>query len=290
MLTDRLQASTKTASPFSSAPENLTGQEARQETSTSHFIHSIVAMASQRMPLALHLPQSSLPPTSAAPSSSTPVQQATSKALASDFDLVCVPLTNDLWRERWERLCLRPVDDEEEAAEQGTRAWLEREKVMRDTETEAEKWRKEGGFRRTELNVTRLEETGRLVALASDWLELDAADEGIRFDSELVSRDNDFFLTCQSITKGDPICLGTPPRTPPLPPSLRPSPCAPTSQSREQGISAILRPSHRLPPRARRRSSSYPPFHPFARLRSSQCSSIRRLQLFRSSRTSSISS
>jgi len=28
-----------------------------------------------------------------------------------------------------------------------------------------------------------------LIALASDWLELDAADDGIRFDSELVSSD-----------------------------------------------------------------------------------------------------
>jgi protein arginine N-methyltransferase 5 len=65
-------------------------------------------------------------------------------------------LTNDLWRERWERLCLRPIDDEEDDMAEGTRAWMEKERIMRETELEAEKWRKEGGFRRSELNVTRL--------------------------------------------------------------------------------------------------------------------------------------
>jgi hypothetical protein len=77
-----------------------------------------------------------------------------------------------------------------------------------------------GGFKRSEVTVTRLgtspsllefwrtevgrasspsgcadelsflsdraEETEHLIGLASDWLELDSPDEGIRFDSELV--------------------------------------------------------------------------------------------------------
>jgi protein arginine N-methyltransferase 5 len=59
----------------------------------------------------------------------------------------------------------------------------EREAVDR----EADLWRREGGLNRDELNVTRLEETQTLVATAADWLELDSPDEGIRFDSELVS-------------------------------------------------------------------------------------------------------
>ena len=33
------------------------------------------------------------------------------------------------------------------------------------------------------------EEADTAIALASDWLELDSPDEGIRFDSELVSQD-----------------------------------------------------------------------------------------------------
>lgn len=109
------------------------------------------------MSLALHLPQSSLPP-SINTAGSTPVQQATEQAVAADYDWVCVPLTNDRWRERWERLCLRPIDEDEEEHAEGTRQWLERERALRETEMEAERWRKEGGFRRGELNVTRLRE------------------------------------------------------------------------------------------------------------------------------------
>jgi protein arginine N-methyltransferase 5 len=59
---------------------------------------------------------------------------------------------------------------------------LEREVVDR----EADVWRKEGGLRRNELNVSRLEETRGLIAVAAEWLEMDSSDEGIRFDSELV--------------------------------------------------------------------------------------------------------
>ena len=35
--------------------------------------------------------------------------------------------------------------------------------------------------------MSRLEETPNLVGIAAEWLELDSSDEGIRFDSELVS-------------------------------------------------------------------------------------------------------
>lgn len=59
----------------------------------------------------------------------------------------------------------------------------EREKV----DIEADLWRREGGLNRDELVVSRLEETQTLIATAADWLELDSPDEGIRFDSELVS-------------------------------------------------------------------------------------------------------
>ena len=51
---------------------------------------------------------------------------------------------------------------------------------------EAELWRMAGCFKRVEVNVTRSDETSGLLALASDWLELDSEVEGIRFDSELA--------------------------------------------------------------------------------------------------------
>ena len=60
-------------------------------------------------------------------------------------------------------------------------------KAREALDREADTWRREGGLRRDEVVVSRLEETQHLVALASDWLEMDSPDEGIRFDSELVS-------------------------------------------------------------------------------------------------------
>lgn len=116
-----------------------------------------------RLPLALSIPQSGIPPASASADRSTPLAKLANEASEADYDAICVPLTNDLWRERWERLCLRPVDDEEEyeAAHHGrdnsaTRQWLEKERRKRETEKEAEMWRSHGGFKRTELNITRL--------------------------------------------------------------------------------------------------------------------------------------
>ncbi|KAJ9098885.1 hypothetical protein QFC19_006223 [Naganishia cerealis] len=149
---------------------------------------------SSRLPIALNLTQHSLPPSSAVPADSTPVQHLTAQALQADYDLVCVPLANDLWRERWERLCLRAPDDEADeegeagAGTSGTKEWVDRERTRFETAREAEAWRNNGGFKRSELNITRLEETERTIALASSWLELDSEDEGIRFDSELALR------------------------------------------------------------------------------------------------------
>jgi protein arginine N-methyltransferase 5 len=129
-------------------------------------------MSMSRLPLVLNIPQNDIPPSSAKSGHSTPLTNLAIQASESDYDAICVPLTNDLWRERWERLCLRPVDDEVdfEEAYQGrnknsaTREWLEREKRKRDTEKEAEIWRCYGGFKRTELNITRLGESNPLYA------------------------------------------------------------------------------------------------------------------------------
>lgn len=122
-----------------------------------------------RLPLILNIPQTGIPPFSAVPEDTTPVAYLANDALRNDYDAVCVPLTNDLWRERWEQLCLRSVDDDgaddeppfghSSAGGQGgaaTREWIERERKRREIEKEAELWRSHGGFKRTELNITRL--------------------------------------------------------------------------------------------------------------------------------------
>ncbi|PWN29173.1 PRMT5-domain-containing protein [Jaminaea rosea] len=51
---------------------------------------------------------------------------------------------------------------------------------------EAEEWRKAPIFRRTELNLTNLDDSDGIMALAPSWLELDSPDEGIRLDSEIA--------------------------------------------------------------------------------------------------------
>ncbi len=43
---------------------------------------------------------------------------------------------------------------------------------------EAEEWRKAPAFKRSEVNLTKLEETEGVIALASQWIELDSPDEG----------------------------------------------------------------------------------------------------------------
>ncbi|WWC58407.1 uncharacterized protein I303_100947 [Kwoniella dejecticola CBS 10117] len=139
-----------------------------------------------RHPIAFSLP-SPVPslPTTPRPDPS-PLQQSISNTLSStDYDLVSLPLTNSLWQDRWERLCLRPVDEEEELTpEQSEAKDREREKV----DLEADIWRRDGGLKRDEVNVSRLEESQAVITTAAEWLELDSPDEGIRFDSEIALR------------------------------------------------------------------------------------------------------
>jgi protein arginine N-methyltransferase 5 len=140
-----------------------------------------------RLPVALHVPLTAIPSTPDGRltplSSPTPLQELTNDALGQDYDGISVSLTTPAWKARWERLCLRPVEgDFPSLAEE-----LEEDERRGATEVEAEKWRNQGGFRKEELVVTRLGEAERTIAFASEWLELDSPDEGIRFDSELVS-------------------------------------------------------------------------------------------------------
>jgi type II protein arginine methyltransferase len=136
-------------------------------------------MARQSIAYALPAPY----PSPASAPGPSPLQDTINSTLQStDYDSVCLPLTNRLWQARWDRLCLRPVEEESTDPKKSMDSEVEREKIDR----EADIWRKEGGLRRDELNMSRLEETGQMIGMAAEWLELDSEDEGIRFDSELV--------------------------------------------------------------------------------------------------------
>jgi protein arginine N-methyltransferase 5 len=57
-----------------------------------------------------------------------------------------------------------------------------------DLTREAEEWRQTPIFHRGEVNLSKYEETDGVIGVVSPWLELDSADEGIRFDSEIALR------------------------------------------------------------------------------------------------------
>ncbi|KAM0788221.1 hypothetical protein ACM66B_001377 [Microbotryomycetes sp. NB124-2] len=117
----------------------------------------------------------------------------------TEYDGVCIPLTNGNWQERWERMCTitSSATEMDLAAQSGTTHALQQDQ---SSKLEAEAWRAGGGFRRNEVNLTRSEEAGNLLVLASDWLELDSPVEGIRFDSELALRQEVTYASYLSLT------------------------------------------------------------------------------------------
>ncbi|ADV21175.1 protein arginine N-methyltransferase 5 [Cryptococcus gattii E566] len=119
------------------------------------------------------------------PPTPSPLQQVIASTLSTtDYDHVSLPLTNAAWQARWEKLCLRPIEEEGLSEEELERRAIEERKV----DQEADVWRRDGGLKRSEVVVSRLEESQGVIPLASEWLELDSPDEGIRFDSELALR------------------------------------------------------------------------------------------------------
>ncbi|KAA1467478.1 PRMT5-domain-containing protein [Dentipellis sp. KUC8613] len=102
----------------------------------------------------------------------TPVLQVLAEARHKNYTAVCLPLTTEKWKDRWKGMCVLPVGqlgDENAEAEQ-----------------RAEAWRASPAFARDEVTMTRLDEAEGVVAMISDWLELDAFDDWVRHDSEMA--------------------------------------------------------------------------------------------------------
>lgn len=126
----------------------------------------------------------------------TPVLSLSTEARAKGYASICLPLTTGKWRERWQNMCIMPS-----TGAAGNEEVIAAEKA-------AEEWRKSPSFLLDEVTITRLGEIssplhrshspvlliGKLideaeivVAITSDWLQLDATDDWIRHDSGIVS-------------------------------------------------------------------------------------------------------
>ncbi|KAL1744107.1 PRMT5 arginine-N-methyltransferase-domain-containing protein [Schizophyllum fasciatum] len=95
------------------------------------------------------------------------------------YDVLCVPLTTDRWRQRWTETCISSPGDDESSGDR------DREQRLAD-EKRAEDWRSQPAFKLDEVTMTRLDEAQGVVVVASEWLELDAADDWVRHDAAIA--------------------------------------------------------------------------------------------------------
>ncbi|KAH7907940.1 PRMT5-domain-containing protein [Hygrophoropsis aurantiaca] len=109
-------------------------------------------------------------------SAETPILRLLKESRSNGYDVTCLPLTTAKWRERWRDMCILPsaggADSEKIAA----------------AEQQAEIWRRAPGFALDEVTISRLDEAEGIVAMISDWLQLDSTDDWLRHDSEIALR------------------------------------------------------------------------------------------------------
>ncbi|KAG8679037.1 methyltransferase protein, partial [Ceratobasidium sp. 394] len=133
--------------------------------------------------------------------SSDNLQSHIEDALTASYDSVALYITNDRWKDRWQKMCLsQPGAGSSSSDASQDQKPISRVKVQntesgnlkivsgpKDAESlmEAELWRTAGGFQREELNVVRNDQAEYVIGFASDWLELGSLEEGVRFDSEI---------------------------------------------------------------------------------------------------------
>ncbi|KAF8896284.1 PRMT5 arginine-N-methyltransferase-domain-containing protein [Infundibulicybe gibba] len=102
----------------------------------------------------------------------TPVLKLTADAQDKGYDIVCLPITTDKWKQRWTDMCVLPPGSDGER--------------HGEAEQRAEAWRSRPGFMRDEVTITRVDEGEGVTAMISDWLELDAVDDWVRHDTEIA--------------------------------------------------------------------------------------------------------
>lgn len=173
-------------------------------------------------PAALGLTADLTPTTAAALNGLSPAQKTLALSRSQGYDLIVLELANERWKERWERLCLANPADlpstststaptlnmpaggaalARSSSRQGLNSFSANGgrhspspttsnagQTFANIAREAEDWRSAPAFKRSEVNLTKLEETEGVIALASPWIELDSPDEGVRLDCELALR------------------------------------------------------------------------------------------------------
>ncbi|KAJ3983947.1 shk1 kinase-binding protein 1 [Lentinula detonsa] len=107
------------------------------------------------------------------------------EAQLKGYHSVCLPLTTENWHTRWTEMCLMPSDSIQKRTRESRR---ESKLAIRDLSVEgkAEAWRENPCFERDEVTITRLDEAKNVTAIISEWLELDAEEDGIRYDAEIA--------------------------------------------------------------------------------------------------------
>ncbi|KAG6865728.1 hypothetical protein C0991_012374 [Blastosporella zonata] len=102
----------------------------------------------------------------------TPILNLIAEARSKGYDALALPLTTEKWKTRWAEMCLLPPGGERE---------MEIKKEQR-----AEVWRSRPGFLEGEVTLTRLDEAEGVTVMVSEWLELDATDDWVRYDAEIA--------------------------------------------------------------------------------------------------------
>jgi hypothetical protein len=148
------------------------------------------------------------------PEGTTPVLARIARARDTGYDVVCLPLATGAWRARWRAMCVldaggaqgndaKDSDVQDSEAQDNNRR--REAKARAEAEARAEAWRANPHFETGETTMSRLgvccltacvgrtligmrgvDEALGTVVMVSDWLELDAADDWVRHDSEIV--------------------------------------------------------------------------------------------------------
>lgn len=180
------------AGSITGAPRLVPPSHSSQATNDKSHSNALATLAAAPTPEALGVSVTPEAMEAVHASNNTVTSKCRALANADGYDGIVMELANARWRERWVRLCLQVTSEEDTALPRSSSraSFLIPPSVEQDTHTrsEAETWRADPHFLRSEVNITHANEARGVTALLSQWIELDALDEGVRLDAELALR------------------------------------------------------------------------------------------------------